>query len=80
MLWHTSLNINFELCCLKWTHSDISRQFNKFALGKMFIPNKDKSAASFCHQAAAQLADIFCKFYLVQNHKIDNSLTTAEAG
>ncbi len=46
----------------------------------MFIPYKDKSAASFCHQAAAQLADIFCKFYLVKNHKIDNRSTTTEAG
>jgi len=46
----------------------------------MFIPNKGKSAASFCHQAAAQLADIFCKFYLVKNHKIDNSLTITEGG
>jgi hypothetical protein len=41
--------------------------------------NPDKSAASFCHQVAAWLSDMFCNFYLVKNHKIPNNLTTTKA-
>ncbi len=36
-----------------------------------------ESAASFCCQVAALVPDMFCNFYLAQNHKIaDNSATT----
>jgi hypothetical protein len=34
------------------------------------IFNEGKSAASFCHQVAAWLPDMFCNFYKVKNHKI----------
>jgi hypothetical protein len=34
---------------------------------------QDKSAASFCHQVAAQVMDIFCNIYLMRNHTILNS-------
>jgi hypothetical protein len=29
-----------------------------------------KSVASFCHQVAALVPDMFCKFYLVKNYKV----------
>ncbi len=36
-----------------------------------------KSVASFCHQVAAWVPDMFCNFYFVKNHKIvKNSRTT----
>jgi hypothetical protein len=38
-----------------------------------------KSAASFCHLVAAKVADMFCYFYLLKNHKIANNLTTTTA-
>ena len=41
--------------------------------------NEGKSAASFCHQAAALVPDIFCNFYLAKSHKIDNNSATADA-
>jgi hypothetical protein len=41
--------------------------------------NLNKSVASFCHQVAARVPDIFCNFCLVENHKIANDSTTAEA-
>jgi hypothetical protein len=30
--------------------------------------NEEKTAASFCHQVAAQFIDMFCQFNLVKNH------------
>jgi hypothetical protein len=41
--------------------------------------NLDKSVASFCHQVAARVPDIYSKFCLVENHTIANDSTTAEA-
>jgi hypothetical protein len=41
--------------------------------------NEDKSAASFCCQLAALVADMFCNFYFIKNHKISNNSTTADA-
>jgi hypothetical protein len=41
--------------------------------------NEGKSAASFCHQVAALVPDMFCNFYLVKSHKISNNLATTEA-
>jgi hypothetical protein len=39
--------------------------------------NEGISAASFCHQRAALVPDMFCNFYFVKNYKIaDNSATT----
>jgi hypothetical protein len=32
--------------------------------------NEGKSSASFCHQVAAWLQDMFCNFYLLKNLKI----------
>ncbi len=42
-------------------------------------PNEGLSAASFCHQVAALVPDMFCKFHLVKNHKIANNSATTEA-
>jgi hypothetical protein len=36
----------------------------------MFIDGEGKSAGSFCQQVAAWVLGMFCKFYLVKNHKI----------
>jgi hypothetical protein len=41
-------------------------------------PTFGKSAASFYHQVAAWIPDMFWIFYLVKNHKIANNSTTAE--
>jgi hypothetical protein len=39
--------------------------------------NKDNSNASFWHQVAARIPDMFCKFNLLKNHKMaPNSATT----
>jgi hypothetical protein len=40
---------------------------------------QDKSAASFCHQMAAWVPDMFSHFCLVKNHKIANNSTTTNA-
>ncbi len=40
---------------------------------------RGKSAASFCGQVAALVPDMFCNFYLVKYHKIDNSSATNKA-
>jgi hypothetical protein len=42
--------------------------------------NEGISAASFCHQVAALVPDMFCNFYLVKNHNIANNSATTEAG
>ncbi len=42
--------------------------------------NEGKSAASFCHQVAAWVSDMFWNFYSVKSHKIANSSATTEAG
>ncbi len=41
--------------------------------------NQDKSAASFCPQAAIWVLNMFCKFYTLKNHKIVKNATTTEA-
>jgi hypothetical protein len=41
--------------------------------------NEVKSAASFCHQVAAWVTDMFCNFYFVKNYKIANNATTPTA-
>jgi hypothetical protein len=41
--------------------------------------NKEKLVAIFCHQVAAWLPDLFCKFYLVKNHKVAKNSTTTRA-
>jgi hypothetical protein len=38
-----------------------------------------KSAASFCHQVAVLVPDMFCNFYLAKNHKIFNNSPPTEA-
>ncbi len=43
-----------------------------------FNTNEEKSAASFCHQVAAWVSDMFCNFHLVKNCKIANNLATTE--
>jgi len=37
---------------------------------------RGKSAASFRHEVATLVADIFCNFYLAKNHNGNNSVTT----
>jgi hypothetical protein len=37
------------------------------------------SAASFCHQMAALVPDMFCNFYFVKNPKIVNNSVSTEA-
>ncbi len=44
------------------------------------LNNEEKSAANFYSQVASQVSDMFCKFYLLNNHKIANNSTTTEAG
>jgi len=39
----------------------------------------EKSAATFCRQAAARALDMFCNFYCAKNYKIANNSTTSEA-
>ncbi len=41
--------------------------------------NEDRSAAKFCHQVAAWVPDMFCKFCSVKSHKIANKSATIEA-
>jgi hypothetical protein len=41
--------------------------------------NEGKSAASFCHQVAAWVPDIFCSFYFVTNRKTAKNSTTTKA-
>jgi hypothetical protein len=41
--------------------------------------NEGESAASFGCQVAALVPDMFCNFYLTNNHKIDNNSATTEA-
>jgi len=41
--------------------------------------NEGISAASFWHQVAALVPDMFYNFYLVKNHKIVNSSLTTDA-
>jgi hypothetical protein len=43
------------------------------------LNNEGKSAASFCRQVAARFPDMFCNFYLMENHKIAKNSTTTEA-
>jgi hypothetical protein len=38
--------------------------------------NEGKSPASYCHQVAAWVPDIFCSFYFMKNHKIANKNST----
>ncbi len=38
-----------------------------------------QSAASFCHQVAAWVQDIFSNFYLVKNYKFANNSNTTKA-
>ncbi len=44
-----------------------------------YILIKDKSVASFCHQVAAWVPDLFRNFYLVNNHTNENNSTTTIA-
>jgi hypothetical protein len=44
------------------------------------INNYNKSAAFFCHQVAAWIADMFCNFYFAKNYKLAKYSTTTEAG
>ncbi len=46
---------------------------------QLISPHYDKSTASFCHQVAAWVSDMFCNFYFVKNHKIANNSTTNKA-
>ncbi len=41
--------------------------------------NEEKSAASFCHEVAAQFPDMFCNFYLEKNHNIAKNSTAIKA-
>ncbi len=41
--------------------------------------NEDNSAAKFCHQVAAWVPDMFCKFCSVKSHKIAYNSATIEA-
>ncbi len=40
---------------------------------------QDKSATSFCRHATARASDMFCNFYIVKSHKIDNNSSNNEA-
>jgi hypothetical protein len=40
---------------------------------------RDKSAATFCHQAAAWVPNMLCDFYFAKNHEIANNSTTTKA-
>ncbi len=58
---------------------NLSLSMAKLSLIKLI--NQDKSAASFCHQVAASVPDIFCDFYAVKNNKITKKLlATTKAG
>jgi hypothetical protein len=51
-----------------------------FCLPTHSAVNEGKSAASFCCQVAAWFSDMFCNFYIVENHKIVNNATATKAG
>jgi hypothetical protein len=42
-------------------------------------PNMGKTAASFCHQVAVWVGDMFCNCYSVKNHKIAKNSTNNKA-
>jgi hypothetical protein len=44
-----------------------------------FLQNEEVTAASYWHQAAALVSDIFYNFYVVKNHKIAYNSATTEA-
>jgi hypothetical protein len=41
--------------------------------------NEEKSSASYCHWVASREPNVFCNFYLVNNHKIAKNSTTTKA-
>jgi hypothetical protein len=41
--------------------------------------NEGKSAASFYHQVAGWVSDMFCNFHLVKNQKMANNVAATEA-
>jgi hypothetical protein len=41
--------------------------------------NERKSAASFSHQVAAWVSDMFCNFHLAKNQKMANNVAATEA-
>jgi hypothetical protein len=43
------------------------------------LNNEGKSAASFCHQLAALVPDMYCNFYLVKNCKSAKDIITTKA-
>ncbi len=45
----------------------------------IIISNKGKSVASLCHQVAAWVPDMVCKFYFVKSHQIGKNSTTTKA-
>jgi hypothetical protein len=45
----------------------------------LYSCNEGNSAASFCHQGAAWVSDMFCNFYLVKYYNIANNLAATEA-
>jgi hypothetical protein len=51
----------------------------KQILKKIFGSYEGKSAASFCHQVAAWVPDMFCNFYIAKNHQITKNSTTTKA-
>ncbi len=45
----------------------------------VYSVNQYKTAASFCHQRATLVPDMFGNFYFVKNHTIGNNSTTTKA-
>jgi hypothetical protein len=59
-------------------HLDLLAQVREPEMTSLDV-NLGKSAVSFYRQVAALVPDMFCNFYLVQNHKIANNSATSKA-
>jgi hypothetical protein len=56
-------------------------QFNRLGYDQYFsvLQMRGNQLPVFCHQAAAQVPDRFCNFYLVKNQRIAKNTTTSKA-
>ncbi len=68
---------------IKFLKKNLSQEMKKFQQDMLrsidLQKNLDKSVASFCHQVAAWVSDMFCIFYLVKSHDIASNSTTTKA-
>jgi hypothetical protein len=66
-----------EITTLHWEKIECTNRYPTPLPTLVF--NEGTSAASFCHQVAALVPDMFWNFYLVKNDKIANNSVTTQA-